>query len=109
MVDLVVSAVIASAPRLCWPAAKLGPGDLDQAVGVVEETQGDGHQVVDAVGAHHLHRVAPARLGPQGGDGHDQGVGDLPVVMVTFTGAWSHVPVAAGSVGFTSTVMVGSN
>ena len=31
----------------------------------------------------------------------------LPVVIVTFTGAWSHVPVAVGSVGLTSTVMVG--
>ena len=29
------------------------------------------------------------------------------VVIVTFTGAWSQSPVAAGSVGFTSTVMVG--
>src|ERR1700733_4896304 len=27
--------------------------------------------------------------------------------MATFTGAWSHVPVAAGSVGLTSTVIVG--
>src|ERR1700722_17182391 len=31
----------------------------------------------------------------------------VPVVIVTFTGAWSQVPVAAESVGFTSTVMVG--
>ena len=31
----------------------------------------------------------------------------FPVVIVTFTGAWSHVPVAAGSASSTSTVMVG--
>ena len=31
----------------------------------------------------------------------------MPVVIVTLTGAWSQPPVAAGSVGFTSTVMVG--
>ena len=34
-----------------------------------------GHQSVDAVRAHHLHRVAAARLGQQGVDRHDQGVG----------------------------------
>ena len=83
------------------------PRHLNQPVGVVEQAQGDRHQVVDAVRSDDLHGVAAARLGQQGVDGHHQGVGTVLVVIVTSTGAWSQAPVAVGSVGFTSTVMVG--
>ena len=84
-----------------------GPAHLDQAVGVVEEAQGDRHQMVDAVDAHHLHCVAAVRLGQQGVNGHDQRVADGAGGDRHVHRRLVPVPVAAGSVGLTSTVMVG--
>ncbi len=104
-----VVVVIGLAPHLL---ARGDPeaGDLDQTVGVVEETRSDPDQMVHAVRADGLDSVVAASPGEAGVNGDNQDVmggGGDGDGDGRFTGAGSQLPVAARSVGFTSTVAVG--
>ena len=71
-----------------------GPGDLDQAVGIIEESQIDRDQALDTIGSDYLNRVPPFAVARRASMGTTTTLVTVPVVIVTSTGAWSQDPVA---------------
>ena len=84
------------------------PADLDEPVGVVEQPELDARPADARPPRRLLDRVAAARRARAArSTGTTSAFLTLAVVIETSTGAWSSRPVAAGSVGVTSTSIVG--